>query len=109
MLCSMDHEEIYITIAEYDEGYEAYVRSLDTTASIAPPRLNLPKKDGRTRAAKVQATPSQGQGSSTPKDEIRFLTMTSYGPWCVRETNDIRDVCRILLSLSLYLSKEQPY
>ncbi|GAB1315757.1 hypothetical protein MFIFM68171_05967 [Madurella fahalii] len=93
LLCSQDHSEIYITIAEYDGKYEAHLNS----GGGPPP---IPLKD------KLRARGRDGNFDPSAVDEYSgFLLMTCYGPWRVNSQNDLKSVCETFLALSIYLTR----
>ncbi|KAI1122600.1 hypothetical protein F5Y10DRAFT_253746 [Nemania abortiva] len=154
LIISQDHEEVYITIAEYDNEYQQFISGRSQLTSRPPAAaagLSTPSKPPRTGTRSTSITTTGNTGGLpvpvTPRRPIKptrrrgrnkestmanflrdktgaqantasglkssrgteegFLVMSSYGPWSMRSSRDLQYLCRDLMALSLYLSREK--
>lgn len=77
LLISQDQREIYITLAEYDKEYEAYItghRNGKETLEAGPP---APARVGRG-----------------------FLTMNCFGPFHITQVDEMKAFCTAVVALT---------
>lgn len=91
LLLSQDHSELYITVAEYDESYERFLALHHLSRASQPPTLR--RRDNNNRVI-------------TKPSATDFLVMHCYGPWRVDAIRDMKNVCEVLIALSLYLANK---
>ncbi|PYI09929.1 hypothetical protein BO78DRAFT_426928 [Aspergillus sclerotiicarbonarius CBS 121057] len=83
---SQDRHEIFLTFAEYENDYLAYLKT-------------APSKPETSKTAKSENKSSENQKSP-------FMTMHQYGPWDTRNSSHMKQLGPILLAIALYADSE---
>ncbi|OGM44375.1 hypothetical protein ABOM_006834 [Aspergillus bombycis] len=96
ILISQGRHEIFLTFAEYDDRYLAYLKN--------EPFQVKPSETGgsQNEASRHQMSAYQAPGTGASS----FLTMHQYGPWNTQQRTDMARLGPILLAITLYAEGE---
>ncbi|GAB1204501.1 hypothetical protein APSETT445_003156 [Aspergillus pseudonomiae] len=95
-LISQDRHEIFLTFAEYDHKYLAYLKN--KPFQIEPSETGKSQNKASGHELSAHQTPDTGASS--------FLTMHQYGPWDTQQRSNMAGLGPILLAISLYAEGE---
>ncbi|KAK4213913.1 hypothetical protein QBC37DRAFT_400151 [Rhypophila decipiens] len=93
LLVSQDHQQIYITIAEYGDKYVKYLFDGE-----------MPRNSGSSAGMGGHSSARTSGSSGSGWVDNGFLTMNTYGPFSTMQSSHRRALCTILYAFTEQLS-----